>query len=575
MKMLGISALFLVSVTSLILCPFSKVEESFNLQATHDIFYHGIKPAIRAFVPFFASSDNTIKLPLPYNHSRHDDELPYDHLQYPGVVPRTFLGPLILSSLTTILNWILSTLAQNLSLKPLLVESLNRFWLLLFNLHAHYRLAGAIDEKWNHQSTCNFRLGNYFLLITAAQFHIPYYASRMLPNTFALVFITHSYADWLSNQIPRALVLLVFTSVLIRCDMLLLLFTIGLTLLLRGQVSVVQCLRIGIKTCLLSLLVTVPLDSILWQRWTWPEGEVLLFNTIANKSAEYGISPWYWYFLSALPRAMLFTFCLVPFAFVRASIFGECVRQNDDRAMVYLGPILAFIGLYSILPHKEMRFIFVALPMINCMAAKGMEMLHIWAREAWRMYLDPVAISKKKDDEDNFTDVHPKSTLRMTFANKGKILLFFGGLGAMCATACGSLLFLAVSKENYPGGHALSVLTNELLVSPPQIAPFKEYIYIYIDVASAMSGAMSLYGIRDLQGKLGGMGQVFKGGYEEENSQHGSFSEKGRQYDFLLSETGDMSEYRILHVIQGYPRLDIRKLRVVTNDAIFILGRQD
>lgn len=51
----------------LLICPHSKVEESFQLQATHDLFYHGIRPAVRSFV--LGETNIT---------------LPYDHLQYPG-----------------------------------------------------------------------------------------------------------------------------------------------------------------------------------------------------------------------------------------------------------------------------------------------------------------------------------------------------------------------------------------------------------------------------------------------------------------------------------------------------------
>jgi len=68
----------LTILTHLLVSPFTKVEESFSLQATHDIHRHGLPT----------------KDVASYLTAR------YDHLTFPGAVPRSFVGPLLLSQVS-------------------------------------------------------------------------------------------------------------------------------------------------------------------------------------------------------------------------------------------------------------------------------------------------------------------------------------------------------------------------------------------------------------------------------------------------------------------------------------------
>jgi alpha-1,6-mannosyltransferase len=69
----------------LFVAPYTKVEESFNMQAIHDITLFGI----------------------PRSNVSEALQANYDHVTYPGSVPRTFIGALVLSgAITPFLNFL-------------------------------------------------------------------------------------------------------------------------------------------------------------------------------------------------------------------------------------------------------------------------------------------------------------------------------------------------------------------------------------------------------------------------------------------------------------------------------------
>jgi alpha-1,6-mannosyltransferase len=173
-----------------------------------------------------------------------------------------------------------------------------------------------------------------------------------------------------------ALYLLTLAAIIFRSELALLLASHSLYLLfnargkgLQAQIALLcrALLPAGFFGAIIGLALSIPIDTFFWRSLTplWPELSAFLSNIFPFDprlgASAWGTSPWYWYFTSALPRLLLNPFA-VPLIY--------CTFTTPaTSSLSLLIPNIGYILLYSILPHKETRFLFPVVPPLTAAAA--------------------------------------------------------------------------------------------------------------------------------------------------------------------------------------------------------------
>ena len=241
----------------------------------------------------------------------------------------------------------------------------------------------------------------------------------------------------------KAISLFVFAGAVFRSEIALLLVTQLLALLVQRKVSLKTIIPAGITSALVALAISVPIDSYFWQKPLWPELWGFYYNAIQGKSADWGTSPFNYYFTSLLPKLLLnpLILLLLPLA--------HYIPSTRLPTINLALPSFLFIAIYSLQPHKEARFIIYAVPPLT--AAAALPASYIWTRRS-------------------------KSWLYIL----GSILLAASIAGSFVA----STSMLLISSLNYPGGDALTSLHSILHRTPNT----PSNITIHMDILSCMTG---------------------------------------------------------------------------------------
>ncbi|XP_074034783.1 phosphatidylinositol glycan anchor biosynthesis class B [Leptinotarsa decemlineata] len=136
---------------------------------------------------------------------------------------------------------------------------------------------------------------------------------------------------------------------------------------------------------LIVLSLSILLDSLAHGTFIVTVYEFLKFNLIEDIGSFYGTQPWHWYLSSGIPAILgiqLLPFLTASFVILK----NRRVHQNE---LAMLGTIIFALTIYSLLPHKEFRFILSLLPLIFYISSR---FLSAWSRKASKTAVWLVAI---------------------------------------------------------------------------------------------------------------------------------------------------------------------------------------
>lgn len=453
------------------MAPYTKVEELFTIQAVHDIVNYGVFPPS-------VITDN------------------YDHQSFPGVVPRTFVGAVVLAIASKAVAMVLALAGHDLMAEghtQTAMLAVVRAVLGLANVALLIAICAAVDRITPRSKK---QLSSWFLAVLVSQFHLLYYALRTLPNFVALPIVNYAIAQLLESNYT-GLALLAFAGVVFRLEIGVFATIIAIIASLGfGRVHPVRCFVLLAVGSLVGLAVTVSCDLYFWGRFLWPEFAAFHFNVVAGQLAEWGTEPWMAYFnkyLWQLFRPPIVLLLLLPGLTTDPSqevnavldiedeepekestdettpesraeptIKIDASRPGRNSLRILFFSSVFYIAAMLFQPHKEWRFIIYTVPIFSLQAANALNNLFIRC-----------------------------TTLR---ANQ---TLLVGLTGALVVGAAIGGLSGYVSLYNYPGGDALDQANHWI-----HAYRSNSLAMVHMDVAACMSGITRFQEIHRADGSI-------------------------------------------------------------------------
>lgn len=122
----------------------------------------------------------------------------------------------------------------------------------------------------------------------------------------------------------------------------------------------------------LALGVSTLIDSFFYGKWIFVQWNFLKFNVLHNVGEFYGSHPWHWYWTQGLPVVIGPHLPLV---------LHGCLLSTRKHTILLL-TIIWTTAVYSLLAHKEFRFIYPVLPFCVIFCGLSLAKLQAWRKAA-------------------------------------------------------------------------------------------------------------------------------------------------------------------------------------------------
>ncbi|XP_034944229.1 GPI mannosyltransferase 3 [Chelonus insularis] len=225
------------------------------------------------------------------------------------------------------------------------------------------RIAQAIISGYSDHRFYVWTRNDFSVILQLFNWYWYYCATRTLTNSLesSLTVIALSVFPWKRRTIHGSKYLwLVGLMCIIRPTAAIIWIPLCIYHIISSNDSMLKLIKDYLSIGLCTLCYSIVIDSFCYGEFVFTPWRFFKINILTPIAGHYGVEPFHWYFTSALLVLLGPTVLSLPIAIPQVIKH----RKLMPRQMVCLITIIWTLSIYSLLQHKEFRFILPLLPLI-------------------------------------------------------------------------------------------------------------------------------------------------------------------------------------------------------------------